>query len=69
MLCPFYQALFDTRLSPERNAVHEYETTEGGYRLSTSVGGVVTGRGAHVIIVDDPMKTDDALAVAGLGST
>jgi len=62
MVSPFYQALFNTRLSPERNAVHEYETTQGGYRLSTSVGGVVTGRGAHIIIIDDPMKADDALS-------
>ena len=61
---PFYQSLFATRLSTERNAVSEFETTEGGYRLSTSVGGVVTGRGADVIIVDDPMKADDALSDA-----
>jgi predicted phage terminase large subunit-like protein len=63
-MSPFYQALFGTRLSAERNAVSEFETTEGGYRLSTSVGGVVTGRGADVIIVDDPMKADDALSDA-----
>ena len=61
---PFYQSLFATRLSAERNAVSEFETTEGGYRLSTSVGGVVTGRGADVIIIDDPMKADDALSDA-----
>ena len=61
---PFYQSLFDTRLSADRNAVAEFETTQGGYRLSTSVGGVVTGRGAHVIIVDDPMKADEALSDA-----
>jgi predicted phage terminase large subunit-like protein len=61
---PFYQTLFGTRLSAERNAVAEFETTEGGYRLSSSVGGVVTGRGADVIIVDDPIKADDALSDA-----
>jgi predicted phage terminase large subunit-like protein len=61
---PFYQALFATRLSAERNTVAEFETTEGGNRLSTSVGGVITGRGANVIIVDDPMKADDALSDA-----
>ena len=60
----FYQSLFATRLSAERNAVAEFETTEGGYRLSTSIQGVVTGRGADVIIVDDPMKADDALSDA-----
>src|SRR5271166_484447 len=62
MMSPFYQSQFDTRLSAERNAVSEFETTAGGYRLSTSVGGVVTGRGADVIIVDDAMKADEALS-------
>jgi predicted phage terminase large subunit-like protein len=62
MTSPFYRSLFDTRLSAERNAVAEFETTEGGYRLSTSVGGVLTGRGADLIVVDDPMKADDALS-------
>ncbi|MGO9458790.1 MAG: phage terminase large subunit [Rhodomicrobium sp.] len=64
IMSPFYQALFGTRLSAERNAAAEFETTEGGYRLSTSVGGVLTGRGADVIIVDDPMKAEDALSDA-----
>ena len=54
MMSAFYKALFETRISADRNAVAEFETTEGGYRLSTSVGGVVTGRGADLIIVDDP---------------
>src|SRR5271166_4701378 len=62
IMSPFYRSLFKTRLSAERNAVAEFETTEGGYRLSTSVGGVVTGRGADVIIVDDAMKADEALS-------
>jgi predicted phage terminase large subunit-like protein len=64
MTSPFYQALFSTRLSPDRQAVGEFETTEGGYRFSPSVGGGVTGRGADIIIVDDPMKADDALSDA-----
>jgi hypothetical protein len=64
MTSPFYQPLFDTRLSPDRQAVGEFETTEGGYRFSSSVGGVVTGRGADIIIVDDPMKADDAVSDA-----
>jgi hypothetical protein len=29
-------------------------TTEQGFRMSTSVGGVLTGRGADLIILDDP---------------
>src|SRR5258706_1021786 len=62
MTSPFYEALFDTRISGERDAVSEFETNEGGYRLSTSVGGVLTGRGADIIIIDDPLKADDALS-------
>ena len=30
--------------------------------MATSVGGVLTGRGADFIIVDDPLKPDEALS-------
>ena len=62
MTSRFYEGLFDTRLSKGREAVADYETTDGGYRLSTSIGGVLTGRGADIIIIDDPLKADDALS-------
>jgi predicted phage terminase large subunit-like protein len=59
----WYQTLFpDTRLSSERQAVQEFMTTQQGFRLSTSVGGVLTGRGADFIIIDDPLKPDEALS-------
>ena len=45
-----------------RRSVSDFETSLGGYRLSTSVGGVLTGRGAHIIVIDDPMKADEALS-------
>jgi predicted phage terminase large subunit-like protein len=35
---------------------------EQGTRLATSVGGVLTGRGADLILIDDPLKPDDALS-------
>jgi hypothetical protein len=60
MQSAFYQSLFTTRLSEGREALSDYETDQGGYRLSTSVGGALTGRGADIIIVDDPLKADDA---------
>ena len=58
----WYQRLFPTRLSPERQAVPEFETTAQGCRLATSVGGVLTGRGADLIIIDDPLKPEEALS-------
>jgi predicted phage terminase large subunit-like protein len=58
----FYQSIFPTRLSPDRKAVQEFMTTQKGVRLATSVGGVLTGRGADFIIIDDPLKPDEALS-------
>jgi len=46
MASDWYQRLFPARLSPQRQAVPEFETTAQGCRLATSVGGVLTGRGA-----------------------
>lgn len=58
---PWYQSVFTrTRLSPDRQAVQEFMTTQFGFRLSTSVGGVLTGRGANFIIIDDPLKPEEA---------
>jgi len=31
-------------------------------RLATSVGGVLTGRGADIIAIDDPLKPEEALS-------
>lgn len=58
----FYQALFPTRISRKRDTVADFETTGGGFRFSTSVGGGFTGRGADVIVIDDPLKADEALS-------
>ena len=58
----WYQRLFPTRLSPQRAAVPEFETTAQGSRVATSVGGVLTGRGADIIVVDDPLKPEEALS-------
>src|ERR1700680_4165837 len=39
-----------------------FMTSEKGFRLATSVGGVLTGRGADFVIIDDPLKPDEALS-------
>src|ERR1700746_3509219 len=62
MMSDWYQRLFATRLSPQRQAVPEFETTRQGCRLATSVGGVLTGRGADIIVIDDPLKPEEALS-------
>src|ERR1700741_3416352 len=56
MMSPWYRQIFQTRLAPHRQAVQEFITTRQGYRLATSTGGVLTGRGAGLILIDDPLK-------------
>jgi predicted phage terminase large subunit-like protein len=64
MMSPWYRKIFATRLAPHRQAVQEFITTGQGYRLATSTGGVLTGRGADIIIIDDPLKPEEALSDA-----
>src|SRR5262245_10651541 len=59
----WYRRLFPTtRLAPRHQAVPEFETTAQGSRVATSVGGVLTGRGADIIVIDDPLKPEEALS-------
>jgi predicted phage terminase large subunit-like protein len=64
MMSPWYRQIFATRLAPHRQAVQEFITTRQGYRLATSTGGVLTGRGADIILIDDPLKPEEALSDA-----
>jgi hypothetical protein len=63
MSTSFYQQIFPkTAISPDRKLVSDFATTAGGVRMATSVGGVLTGRGADIIIIDDPLKPDEAMS-------
>src|SRR5258706_3086387 len=62
MASDWYQRLFRTRLASQKQSLQEFLTNENGFRLATSVGGVLTGRGADFIIIDDPLKPDEALS-------
>jgi len=64
MTSGWYRGLFPTRLASARAALQELTTTRGGSRMATSVGGVLTGRGADVILIDDPVKPSDAMSEA-----
>ena len=63
MQAPWYRDLFpQTRISAAKNQEANYETTARGYRYATSVGGTLTGRGGNLIIIDDPLKPEDAMS-------
>ena len=69
MIRPWYRRIFPTRLAPHRQAVQEFITTRQGYRLATSTGGVLTGRGADFILIDDALKPEEALSEAQRNGT
>ena len=61
----WYRRVFPrTRVSAEKDNQNEIMTTARGYRLATSLNGTLTGRGANVIVLDDPQKPDEALSEA-----
>jgi predicted phage terminase large subunit-like protein len=63
MAAPWYRSAFpNTVVSRSKNNEAEFETTRKGGRLSTSIGGVLTGRGGNTIIIDDPIKPADAMS-------
>jgi len=65
MNADWYRRIFPgTRIDPAKNTETEVKTTKQGFRLSTSVGGTLTGRGGNLIIIDDPIKPADAMSEA-----
>jgi hypothetical protein len=53
---PVYQDLFDVKLDPRSNAADFVRTKLGGMYKSTSIGGALTGMGAHILCIDDYCK-------------
>jgi predicted phage terminase large subunit-like protein len=70
MRSAMYNRLFpNTRISVAKDTELEFATTLGGNRLTTSVGGTLTGRGGNLIIIDDPLKPQDAYSETAREST
>ncbi len=53
---PLYEGIFNTRLNKDTQGQEMWETTEGGGLLAAGVGGPITGNGAHILCIDDPVK-------------
>ena len=54
---PSFHPVFDVRLDPNNKSAEEWslESSRGGY-VAAGVGGGITGKGAHLLIIDDPLK-------------
>lgn len=54
---PLYTPVFPTQLDPNNQGAEAWalQGARGGY-VAAGIGGPITGRGAHVLLIDDPVK-------------
>ena len=62
-----YRELFpEVILKQDSKAAGRWDTNAGGSYFAVGVGGAVTGRGADILIIDDPHSEQDALSELAL---
>ena len=61
-----YSKIFQTRLQEDSKAAGRWETAQGGEYFAAGVGGAITGRGADLLIIDDPHSEQDAMSESAL---
>jgi len=67
---PIYHEVFpDTDLKPDSQAAGRWETSAGGEYFAAGVGAAMTGRGADLLIIDDPHSEQDALSSTAYDNT
>ena len=58
-----YQEVFPKlKLQADNKSAGRWTTNEGGESFYAGVGGAITGRGADLLIIDDPVSEQDALS-------
>ena len=57
---PLYRAIFpDCQLDPDSQSAEAWNTLMGGGFTAAGVGGGITGKGAHILLIDDPIKNQE----------
>ena len=51
-----FSRLFNVKLAEDSRAAGRWNTDAGGAYVAAGVGTAVTGRGAHILLIDDPVK-------------
>jgi len=64
-----YQKLWPLQLREDENRKGLFVNTQGGFRLSVGVGGLVTGFHGHFLLVDDPINPEESYSEAELKSS
>ena len=64
-----YKEVFpEVKLQADNKSAGRWETNKGGEYFAAGVGGAVTGRGADLLIIDDPHSEQDAMSPNALES-
>ena len=67
---PVYHEIFpNTDLKQDSQAAGRWETSAGGEYFAAGVGAAMTGRGADLLIIDDPHSEQDALSTSAYDNT
>jgi len=62
-----YKEVFpETTLQADSKAAGRWDTSAGGEYFAAGVGGAITGRGADLLIIDDPHSEQDALSLTAM---
>tara|TARA_B100000287_G_scaffold143823_2_gene135717 strand:- start:711 stop:2198 length:1488 start_codon:yes stop_codon:yes gene_type:complete len=60
---PQFREVFpEVKISPESQAAGRWNTVDGGEYFAAGVGAAITGRGADLLVIDDPHSEQDALS-------
>ena len=64
-----YQEVFPKlKLEADNKSAGRWTTNQGGESFYAGVGGAITGRGADLLIIDDPVSEQDALSPTAMDS-
>ena len=64
----FAQVFEDCKIAADSKAAGRWETNKGGEYYAAGIGGAITGRGADLLIIDDPHSEQDALSETAMDS-
>lgn len=56
---PWFRQVFGHGLAHDSRAVRRFNTSQGGVYIATGIGGTITGRGADLLLIDDPHKGEE----------
>lgn len=56
---PWFRQVFGHGLALDSRAVRRFNTAQGGVYIATGIGGTITGRGADLLLIDDPHKGEE----------